>query len=119
MNEKTKQALENIKSLKNVEILFPKSIKIVETALNDYDMQNKILKEHVKELIKEQNRLFDIAKENDKAMEIIAKNLIDIHDIVVYSTFSAFNQHRTLRGLTTITQNEFDFVMKVVEKYGK
>ena len=49
-----------------------------------------------------------------KALEIIKKRLIDIQDIVLYKTFSSFNQRRTLRGLLPIPKKEYDLLKEVL-----
>ena len=117
MNEKVKQALGNVKNIKVgtmvLNDLFWEDLKVIETAFNDYDIQNKILKEQEKELIKVQHELFDIAKDQEKALKIIAK------------TCRCYLKEGTYKQITfTIYDNgnnheEFELVKKVVEKYGK
>lgn len=72
MNEKVKQALENVKNIKVgtmvLNDLFGEDLKIFETALNDYE-------EHEKELIAEQHRLFDLAKEQEKELKELKEAL--------------------------------------------
>ena len=53
-------------------------------------------------------------KKEHKIIEIIKKRLIDMQDIVLYKTFSSFNQRRTLRGLLPIPKAEFDLLKEVL-----
>ena len=47
-------------------------------------------------------------------LEIIKKRLIDMQDIVLYKTFSSFNQRRTLRGLLPIPKEEYDLLKELL-----
>ena len=48
--------------------------------------------------------------EKNRAFEIIKNRLIDVHDLLVYDTYSSFNQRRTLKGLTPIPKEEYDIL---------
>ena len=103
MNNKIKQALENVKNIKVgtmvLNDLFGEDLKVIEKALEERkkllkwkDSQKDLikgkdeyiaklcndraeLKEHEKELIAEQHRLFDLAKEQENEIKtLIAKN---------------------------------------------
>ena len=86
------------------------------------------LKEHEKELIAEQHRLFDIAKEQENELNelrefarIVSEKSVDMlilkqaNKNIDYET-SVFMPYSLNRKLT---QAEFDLVKKVVEKYGQ
>lgn len=118
MNEKVKEALETLKQLDYYH-LHSEGLKVIETALNkveDYEIQNTIFKEHEKELIAEQHRLFDLAKEQEEALKIIIEKSVDIFQIKYWLKAEDYND-----GFSEdhqLTQAEFDLVKKVVEKYG-
>ena len=77
------------------------------------------LKEHEKELIAEQHRLFDLAKEQEEALKIIVKKgvAVGMRELkeVGLKEYNDFIGSKELE----LTQAEFDLVKKVVEKYGK
>ena len=50
-----------------------------------------------------------------KALEIIRNKLIDIQDVILFDTYSMFNQRRSLRGLTLITKEEYDLLKEVLK----
>ena len=58
-------------------------------------------------------RYNDIEKEL-KALKIIKKHIIDPQDIIIFNTYSAFNQRRSLRGLLGITKEEYDLLIEVL-----
>lgn len=105
-----------------------RDLNIVKSALNqaeENEIQNKILKEHQKELIKVQHELFDIAKENENALKIIIEKDINMPLLMTMFrhntlTLENYNINCSL-GLEQykITQDEFDLIKKVVEKYGR
>ena len=49
-----------------------------------------------------------------KAFEIIRNRIIDMHDFLVYDTYSSFNQRRTLKGLTPISKEEYDLLKEIL-----
>ena len=49
-----------------------------------------------------------------KALEIIKNRLIDMHDLLVYDTYSSFNQRRTLKGLTPISKEEYNLSKEIL-----
>lgn len=75
------------------------------------------LKEHEKELIAKQHRLFDIAKEQEEALNIIAEKRVDVSDLIHSADAKEYNDCRD--RFWWLTQQEFDLVKRVVEKYGK
>lgn len=74
------------------------------------DIENE-LKEY--ERLKEDIKKCDCWKEH-KALEIVRNRIIDMHDFLVYHTYSSFNQRRTLRGLIPIPKEEYDLVKEVL-----
>ena len=137
MNEKVKQALDlqkaknlldivevsmhdyakdNFTTADNIAI---KGIREELAKAEDYEIQNKILKEHEKELIAEQHRLFDLAKEQEEALKIIVDKMIDMHDLMYVNFVKNYNNKTHYCGVENLTEAEFDLVKKVVEKYGK
>lgn len=59
---------------------FLKCHAIIESALKDCTIQNTILKEHEKELIAEQHRLFDLAKEQENELQKIKEQYKNIEE---------------------------------------
>ena len=77
------------------------------------------LKEHEKELIAEQHRLFDLAKEQEEALKIIVKKDVAVGMCELKEVgLKEYNDFIGSKELE-LTQAEFDLVKKVVEKYGK
>lgn len=77
------------------------------------------LKEHEKELIAEQHRLFDLAKEQEEALKIIVKKGVAVGMCELKEVgLKEYNDFIGSKELE-LTQAEFDLVKKVVEKYGK
>ena len=112
MNEETKKALGHLKNLNQglkVSQIYYEAVSTIENALNDYEIQNKILKENNKELIKEQNRLFDIAKEQENELN-------DLREFVkVLCKMKIVDTNHKIYG---INENDIALIKKVVEKYG-
>ena len=52
----------------------------------------------------EKSNYYLVIEKELKALEIIRNKLIDIQDVILFDTYSMFNQRRSLRGLTLITQ---------------
>ena len=76
------------------------------------------LKEHEKELIAEQHRLFDLAKEQEEALKIIVKKGVAVGMCELKEVgLKEYNDFIGSKELE-LTQAEFDLVNKVVEKYG-
>lgn len=115
MNEKVKQALDNIalgsNTLESQTKQFQEDYNLVVNALSEYE-------EEKKELIAKQHRLFDLTKEQEEALKIIIEKRVDMSlfrdydlDIYSYNTDYVEDEFR-------LTQREFDLVKKVVENYG-
>lgn len=132
MNEKVKQAVERLREL-DLYDLHSEDIKTIETALNkaeDYEIQNTIFKEPEKELIAEQHRLFDLAKEQENELkelkrfaEVVIKKQVRMHWLKG-SCLERYNRDikynfEDYASDYMLTQAEFELVKKVVEKYGK
>jgi len=142
MNEKVKQALENLKTIRFYVGACSEQVceyfKQIEKTLNDFDKYHESqqdlikgkdeyiaklcndraeLKEHENELIKEQNRLFDLCKEQEKALKIIVKKDVEITGIKYFKKIGDYNVGMDKDQL--LTYQEFRLVKKVVEKYGK
>lgn len=114
MNEQVKQALENIKHYDSRVGLHEEDYNLIVDALNDYE-------EDKKELIAEQHRLFELAKEQENEL----KELKEFVKTII--------SHTNINRLTLIGENEitisyfsekwhtkdFDLIKKVVERYGK
>lgn len=142
MNEKVKQALENVKNIKVgtmvLNDLFGQDLKVIETALEHYEIQNTILKEHEKELIAEQHRLFDLAKEQENELKELKEFTRIVFNKNVFLWGMAYRKNEAKNYKPTyeyyknncgyfhsgykfelMTETEFELVKKVVEKYGK
>lgn len=118
------EALKAIGELKEngVKINTTEEYKIVKNELNNYE-------EDKKELIAEQHRLFDLAKEQEEALKIIVKKNVFIwgllyrkYEIDDYKpTYEYYKNHygyfHSGYNPQIMTQAEFDLVKKVVEKY--
>lgn len=89
---------------------FLKCHAIIESALKDCTIQNTILKEHEKELIAEQHRLFDLAKEQETELnkykrakelckKVVAKPIYEKHgDIIRKSDYRKFSTSYGFEG---------------------
>ena len=106
MNEKVKQAVENVKNIKVgtmvLNDLFGQDLKVIETAFNDYE-------EDKEELIAEQHRLFDLAKEQ-------ANELNELRDFAIF-VIDYLTENRITLYIND--KDKEDLVKKVVEKYGE
>ena len=110
MNEKVKQALKDISYVSGISVksVCRESYETLENFINEAE-------EHEKELIAEQQRLFDLAKEQEEALEIIARHTKITKHIAMAEDIYIIDIH--LNELSN--RAEFDLVKKVVEKYGK
>lgn len=117
MNEKVKQALESLEKLiEDISIdsgySYPALYADIRTALYDFE-------EDKKELIAEQHRLFDLAKEQEEALKLIVKKGVVVGMCELKEVgLKEYNDFIGSKELE-LTQAEFDLVKKVVEKYGK
>lgn len=129
MNEKIKQAIEKIREL-DLYDLHSEDFDNILGALNNMEELIKgkdeyiaklccdraELKEHEKELIAEQHRLFDLAKEQEEALKIISKKKVNIYYASILNNRKDYNISVASDDLT---QTEFDLVKKAVDEYGK
>lgn len=128
------ETFQNIKNIKvgsmTLNDLFGQDLKVIETALNDYE-------EDKKELIAEQHRLFDLAKEQENELKelrefarIVVEKSVDIDILKSYIHCDKlngkdfdYNKYKTYNyaifSKQKLKQTEFDLIKKVVEKYGK
>lgn len=115
MNEKAKQVLENIKNIKVGSMvlndLFGGDLKIIETALNDYE-------EEKKELVAEQHRLFDLAKEQENELKEL-KEFVKIVATKVQAKGFKNDYWIDIGENNSLSKNEFELVRNVVDNYGK
>ena len=63
----------------------------------------------------EKSNYYLVIEKELKALEIIRNKLIDIQDVILFDTYSMFNQRRSLRGLTLITKEEYDLLREVLK----
>lgn len=80
------------------------------------------LKEHEKELIAEQHRLFDLAKEQEIKLNKLEKFAKVISRSVEFNEFGSTDAYYNTANVInkdTIVNEDVDLVKKVVEKYGK
>ena len=102
-----------------------KALKDIKTTYYDfftrYDKEQfDIIEEELKEYEGAKSHIEALHKERVenslklKALEIIKKRLIDMQDIVLYKTFSSFNQRRTLRGLLPIPKEEYELLKEIL-----
>lgn len=123
MKQEIKQALENVKNIKVGSMvlndLFGEDLKVLENALNDYELQNKLFKEDKKMIVKEYNRLFDLCKEQNEALKIIVGKKVNIYAIMQSCSHDDYHWYMDSYESDFINEEEYNLVKKVVEKYGE
>lgn len=107
------EALKAIGELKEngVKINTTEEYKIVETELTES-------KEYEKELIAEQHRLFDLAKEQEEALKIIVEKNVIILWVKLSNSVEQYNNSRSVEEYH-LTPKEFGLLKKVMKDYGE
>lgn len=147
------ETFQNIKNIKvgsmTLNDLFGDNLKVIENALEERkkllkwkDSQQDLikgkdeyiaklcndraeLKEHENELITEQHRLFDLAKEQEEVLKIVIAKVVDMSFLNICDNEKQYNAKVRIKldfnnyDEYMLTQTEFDLIKKVVEKYGE
>jgi hypothetical protein len=71
------------------------------------------LKEYISELIEEQHRLFDLCKEQEKALKIICGKIIAITSDDFFDETIGFRTNKVLE------EGEFEIIKRAVQDYGE
>lgn len=119
---KSLEALEKIKQAEYF-VDFEQDAKIKD----DYKTELAIIEKELKRLEELEKAFVVLSKDDEKAkkllskeieknraFEIIKNRIIDMHDFLIYDTYSSFNQIRTLRGLTPISKEEYKLLKEVL-----
>lgn len=126
MNEKVKQVLKDIQIFfKQAEIDKRYDKQLTDHFLNCHNIVENALKqaeENEKELIAEQHRLFDLAKEQENELnelkEFVKLVIGEFVDVDCAKDCDTYDEYVSCYG-RELTEAHFNLVKKVVEKYGK
>jgi len=136
MNEKVKQALENLKTIRFYVGACSEQVceyfKQIEETLNDFDKyhesQQDLIKgkdEHIAKLLEENKIRKTIIHDKEQLIVNVSKELNDLREFAKIMSEGVYTEYRgqilIVNGNSKPVENkeQIEFIMKVVEKYGE